>query len=139
MDNDNYILKLGEVLNGGYTLQINDFILRIIGGYEPAWENVYDTDNSFTDWQGNTKKIFMGERFSIKIATGQLDIEDYNALVEALRKDTIYLSCPDFEGECYCDNIPSSLEQANFLNTRYKTNVTLTAKELIKPDSGGGL
>ena len=136
---DNYVLKPGEVLNGGYTLQINDFTLRLIGGYEPAWENVYDTENSFTDWQGNTQKILKGMLFSIKITTGQLDVEDYKALVEALKKDTINLSCPDFEGECYCDNIPSSLEQANFLNTRYKTNVTLTAKKLIKPDSGGGL
>lgn len=139
MENNNYVLKPGEVLNGGYTVQINDFTLRIIGGYEPAWENVYDTDNSFTDWQGNTQKILMGKRFSLKIATGQLDTEDYKALVEELKKDTVNLSCPDFEGECYCDNIPSSLEQANFLGVRYKTNVTLTAKSIIAPDSGGGL
>lgn len=136
---DNYSLKPWEVLNGGYTVQINDFKLRNIGGYEPAWENVYDTENSFTDWQGNAQKILMGKQFSIKISTGRLDTEDYNALVSELKKETITLSCPDFEGECYCENIPSSLEQANFLGTRYKTNFTLTAKEIIKPDSGGGL
>lgn len=133
---DNYALKAGEVYNGGYTVQINDFTLRNIGGYEPAWENIYDTENSFTDFLGNNKKILMGQRFSIKISTGQLDKEDYNALVEALKQETITLSCPDFEGECYCENIPSSLEQANFLGTRYKTNFTLIAKDLVLNGDG---
>lgn len=136
---EDYTLKPGEVYNGGYTVQINGFTLRIIGGYEPAWENVYDTENSFTDWQGDTQKTLMGMRFSLKISTGQLDTEDYNTLVDELKKETITLSCPDYDGECYCDNIPSSLTQANYHGTRYKTNVTLTAKKLIVPDSGGGL
>lgn len=133
---DNYVLKPGEVYNGGYTVQINDFTLRCIGEYEPEWENVYDTENSFVDLYGNTKKILMGKRFSIKISTGQLDTEDYKALVSALKAEIITLSCPDFEGECYCENIPSSLKQANHLGTRYKTNVTLIAKDLVLNGDG---
>lgn len=135
---DNYVLKPGEALNGGYTVQINDFTLGIIGGYEPIWENVYDTENSFTNWQGNTKKILKGKQFSLKLSTGSLSTEDYKALVQELKKNTINLSCPDFEGECYCENIPSSLTQANFLGTRYKTNVTLISKDLLL-STGDGL
>lgn len=36
MENDNYVLKPGEVLNGGYTVEIGSFTLRNIGGYEPS-------------------------------------------------------------------------------------------------------
>lgn len=139
MENDNYVLKPGEVLNGGYTVEIGSFTLRNIGGYEPSWENVYDTENSFTDWLGNTQKILKGKQFSLKISTGGLDTEDYNALVEALKAETIAVSCPDFEGDCYCDNIPASLAKANFTGVRYKANFTLIAKELDLSGSGGGL
>lgn len=134
---DNYALKPGEVLNGGYTVQIGNFTLRIIGGYEPAWENVYDTENSFADWQGNTKKFLLGRQFSLKLSTGPLTPDDCRALAAELKKSTIAVVCPDFIGDCYCDNIPASLVQANFLATWYKVSFTLTAKDIEL--SGGGL
>ena len=134
---DKYELKSGEVLNGGYTVQIGDFSLVNIGGYEPVWEKVYDTENSFTDWQGNTQKFLRGLQFSLKISTGALDADDFNALVEELNKEKIMVSCPDFEGECRCENAPGSLAKANFTGVRYKANFTLIAESLIV--SGGGL
>lgn len=136
---DNYVLKAGEVYNGGYTVEIGGFSLRIIGAYEPNWENVYSSNSVFKDWQGNEHKNLQGKKFSLKITTGGLVPEDYNALAEELKKETFNVSCPDFNGTCYCENIPASLTQANYLGTRYKVSFTLIAKELIKPDSGDGL
>ena len=49
-----YALKSGEVLNGGYTVTIGDYTLRLIGGYEARWTNEYDTENQFTDYKGDT-------------------------------------------------------------------------------------
>lgn len=136
---DNYVLKAGEVLNGGYTVTIGDFILRIIGAYEPSWDNVYSGNSSFTDWKGNEHKKLQGKKFSLKISTGRLVPEDFNKLVEELKKEDIPVSCPDFDGICYCENIPASLAQANFNGTRYKISFTLIAKELEAAGSGGGL
>ena len=124
-----YVLKKGEVLNGGYSVEIGSYTLRNIGGYAPSWNNVYD-ENSFTDWHGNTQKFLKGRQFSLKITTGPLDWEDYNSLVTALKNKSIEVSCPDFNGKCYCDNIPADLTQANFLSTRYKINFTLIAENI---------
>lgn len=126
---DDYILKKGEVLNGGYSVEIGSYTLRNIGGYAPNWSNVYD-ENSFTDWRGNTQKFLKGRQFSLKISTGALDWEDYTALVTELKNKSIAVNCPDFEGNCYCDDIPADLTQANFLSTRYKINFTLIAENI---------
>lgn len=133
---DNYELKPGEVLNGGYTVNIGDFTLRIIGGYEPNWDNVYSNESMFRDYQGNERKKLQGKKFSLKITTGGLVPEDYNALVEELKKEYFYVFCPDYDGLCYCENIPASLTQANFRGTRYKVSFTLIAKDIIKPADG---
>ncbi|MDE5740838.1 MAG: hypothetical protein K2H90_00145, partial [Oscillospiraceae bacterium] len=69
---DNYVLKPGEVLNGGYTVYIGNFTLCILGGYEPSWDNVYSDNSTFKDWQGNERKKLQGKKFSLKITTGGL-------------------------------------------------------------------
>lgn len=132
-----YVLKPGEVLNGGYTVTINGYYLRIIGGYEPHWSNVYSGNSIFTDYQGNQRKKLQGKKFSLKISTGGLIPEDFNALVNALKSETFFVSCPDFHGVCYCEDIAGSLAQANFNGTRYKITFTLIAKDLA--DNGDGL
>ena len=134
---EGYSLKKGEVYNGGYTVEIGNFSLRNIGNYEPVWEKVYDDENGFTDWTGNAKKFLLGRRFSLKITTGPLSFEDYNDLVSELNKSSFPVSCPDFEGECYCENVPANLTQANNLGKRYKVNITLIAQNIVP--SGGGL
>ncbi len=129
-------LKKGEVYNGGYKIQIGNFTLRNIGGYEPSWETVYDPDGSFTDWKGNTQKFPLGKQFSLKISTGRLIPEDFNALVAELRKSSFMVKCPDFEGQCYCENVPASLSQANTLGVRYKINFTAIAKDILPQGDG---
>lgn len=136
---DEYTLKKGEVLNGGYSVTIGGYTLRLIGGYSPTWTNEYDTENQFTDYNGNPVRILKGRRFSLEISTGRLSVEDKNALLEELKKATIAVSCPDFTGNCYTDAVPAKLEQANFLGTRYSTSITLTACELDKSGLGDGL
>ncbi len=133
---EDYVLKPGEVLNGGYTVYIGNFILRIIGGYEITWENVY-SQNSFTDYKGNEHKKLLGKRFSLKLSTGALVPEDSNALIDELKKESFMVNCPDFNGLCYCDSIPAVLKQANFNGTRYKISCTLIAKELINLNGDG--
>ena len=133
---DGYVLRDNEKLNGGYTIQIGGFTLRILGGYSPSWENVYDTENSFQNFDGSEEKILMGIRFSLKIEIERIVPEDFNALVAELKKPTIALECPDFEGDCYCDNIPGDLKQANFNGVRYGLGFTLTAKKLITDGDG---
>ena len=130
-----YILKSGEVLNGGYSVEIGGYTLHNIGGYSPAWDNVYD-ENSFTDWKGNAHTFLKGRQFSLKISTGPLGWEDYSALTAELKKKTVAVRCPDFEGDCYCDNIPADLKQANFLSTRYKITFTLIASAIELFGSG---
>lgn len=134
-----YALKSREVLNGGYTVTIGDYTLRLIGGYEARWTNEYDTENQFTDYKGDTVRILKGRRFSLDISTGRLSAEDMAALTEALKSETIALSCPDFTGNCYTDDIPAKLEQANFLGVRYSSGIKLTACELDKMGIGDGL
>ena len=125
-----YELKGGEVYNGGYTVTIGDYELRNIGAYAPGWSNVYDNQNSYIDLNGNNVKALIGKQFTLSIKTGRLSVEDYNALVFNLKKNEIYLKCPEFEGICICDDIPANLEQANTLNTRYSASFKLTAKSL---------
>lgn len=133
-----YQLKSNEKLNGGYTLQIGDFTLRILGGYAPSWEKVYDTENSFTNYDGSEYKVLKGIRFSLKIDIGHIPTEYFSELAEELKKSSVMLKCPDFEGECRCDNIPAELKQASFLGVRYGISFTLTAKNLISDQGGGG-
>lgn len=129
-------LKSGEIFNGGYKITIGDFELRNIGGYTPSWSNVYDNQNSYIDHNGNNVKALIGKQFTLSVKTGRLSVEDYNALVSNLKKEEIYLKCPEFEGICICDDIPANLEQANTLNTRYSANFKLAAKSL---DAAGSL
>lgn len=133
---DDYVLRDNESLNGGYTLQIGSFTLRILGGYSPSWENVYDTENSFQNFDGSEEKVLLGIRFSIKIDIKRMLPDDFNALVTELKKHTIALECPDFEGDCYCDNIPGDLKQANYNGVRYGVSFTLIAKNLITDGDG---
>lgn len=133
---DDYVLRDNESLNGGYTLQIGSFTLRILGGYSPSWENVYDTENSFQNFDGSEEKVLLGIRFSIKIDIKRMLPDDFKALAAELKKPTIALECPDFEGDCYCDNIPGDLKQANFNGVRYGVSFTLIAKNLITDGDG---
>lgn len=132
-----YVLRKGEILNGGYSVEIGGFTLRNIGVYEPRWTKEYDTENSFTDFKGNQIKPLRGIRKSLRLRTGSITSDDAEALRTALLNDTIAVKCPDFECECLCEDVPSELKQANFLGTRYGIEFTLTAKELDAP--GGGL
>ena len=136
---DDYTLKSGEVLNGGYSVTIGDYTLRLIGGYRINWTNEYDTQNQFTDYKGDPVRILRGRRFSLELSTGRLSAEDCKALISALKSETIAVICPDFSGNCYSDTIPAKLEQANFLGTRYSSSITLTACELDKTGIGDGL
>lgn len=129
-----YTLKQGEVYNGGYSITIGSFTLRLITSYEPRYSNVYDTANTFTDYQGNTVKPLMGKQFSLSMKTGGMSVADYNSLVTELKKNTITVACPDFSGECICDEIAANLAQANSLNTRYTISFKLTAKSIITTD-----
>jgi len=124
-----------EKTNGGYTVTIGSYSLKHIGEYSPSWVKVYDTQNSFTDYAGNEVKILKGLQFSLKLTTGRLTATDYNTLVTALKDEDITVSCPDFSGECICDDIPGNLVQANSVGTRYKVSFTLTAKEIIPSGS----
>lgn len=136
---DDYELQKGEVLNGGYSVTIGDYTLRLISGYRANWTNEYDTENQFTDYKGDTVRILIGRRFSLEISTGRLSADDMNALISALKSETIAVSCPDFTGNCYSDAVPAKLEQANFLGVRYSSNIKLTACELDKTGIGDGL
>lgn len=134
-----YELQKGEVLNGGYSVTIGDYTLRLIGGYKVNWTNEYDTENQFTDYKGDTVRILRGRRFSLDISTGRLSADDMNALISAMKNETIAVNCPDFTGDCYSDAVPAKLEQANFLGVRYSSNITLIACELDKTGIGDGL
>lgn len=131
-----YVLRENERLNGGYTLQIGNFTLRILDGYSPSWENVYDTENSFQNFDGSEEKFLKGIRFSLKINIDRIMPEDFSALISELKKPVIALECPDFEGNCYCDSIPGDLKQASFYGVRYGVSFTLIAKGLITDGDG---
>ena len=121
--------------NGGYRVTIGSYALEQISEYAPSWAKVYDTQNSFEDHTGQEVKVFKGVKFSLKLTTGQLTLEAYNSLVAELQNEDITVSCPDFSGDCRCDDIPCNLVQANSTSTRYKLSFTLTAKEIIPSGS----
>lgn len=133
-----YELKKGEKLNGGYTVAIGDFTLRIIGGYEVEWKTIYDSENSFRNYDGKEIKPIIGRQFSLKLNTNGLSKADFDLLTAELKKSSFAIDCPDYKGNCYCDNIPGTLKQANFLGVKYGTSITLTAVDVEKI-SGGGL
>lgn len=124
-----------EIINGGYAVNIDGYVLQHIGEYAPSWSKVYDTQNSFTDYAGNEVKILKGLQFTLKLTTGRLTAADYNTLITALKNDEINVSCPEYSGVCRCDDIPGDLVQANHAGARYKVSFTLTAQEIIP--SGG--
>ena len=124
-----------QIVNGGYSVTIGSYTLQHIGGYNPSWQKVYDTQNSFTNYAGNEVKVLKGLQFSLKVTTGRLNATDFNSLITELKKDEISITCPEFSGTCICDDIPGDLVQANSLVSRYKVSFTLTAKEIIP--SGG--
>ncbi len=126
----NYTPKKGEVLNGGYTMDIGSFKLVNIGSYNVNWAKEYDSENSFTDYLGNNQKAVKGVRFSISVTTGRLSKSDYDSLITELNKEQITLSCPDFNGAVICDNADNDLKQANFNGVRYSTSFKLTAKSM---------
>lgn len=126
----NYTPKKGEVLNGGYTMNIGSFMLVNIGSYKVNWAKEYDSENSFTDYLGNSQKAVKGVRFSISVTTGRLSKSDYDSLITELNKKEITLSCPDFEGAVICDSADNDLKQANFNVVRYSTSFKLTAKSM---------
>lgn len=128
---------MSEKLNGGYSLKIGETTINIIGKYSPKWEKVYDNENSFTDYRGNQVKQLKGYRFLLDIETGRLDKNQLEEIISELNKASVAIVCPDFEGECYCDNVPANLEQANFLGARYRISFTLIAKDIVL--IGGGL
>lgn len=130
-----YELKSGEVYNGGYTVTIGDYELRNIGSYAPAWSNVYDSQNSYIDLNGNNVKALIGKQFTLSIKTGRLTKDDCTALIKQLKRSEINVDCPDFSGICICDDVSSNLEQANTLNTRYSVSFKLAAKSLITAGS----
>lgn len=130
------VLKSGEMLNGGYEIRIGNYTLLPLNGYSPSWENVYDTENSFQNFDGSEEKFLKGIRFSLNVTVDRIMPDDFNALVTELKKHTIALECPDFEGDCYCDNIPGDLKQANFNGVRYGVSFTLIAKNLITDGDG---
>ncbi len=132
----NYELQAGEKLNGGYTVVIGDVTVNIIGKYSPKWEKVYDTENSFRNYLGNQIKPLVGYQFSLDIETAQLNKDKLEALISELKKESINVICPDYEGECYCDNVPANLEAANFLGVRYRLPITLISKDIIPIGNG---
>lgn len=125
-----YTPKKGEVLNGGYTMNIGSFILANIGSYKVNWAKEYDSENSFVDYLGNSQKAVKGVRFSISVVTGRLTKSDYDSLITELNKKEITLSCPDYEGTVISDGADNDLKQANFNGVRYSTSFKLTAKSL---------
>ena len=125
-----YTLKKGEIFNGGYEVTLGDYTLRHIGSYAPVWTKVYDSSNSFIDYQGNSVKTLKGNQFSISIKTGRLIKSDMDALITELNKAEITLSCPDYEGVVTCEDVNTNLEQANTLGTRYSVSFKLTAKNI---------
>lgn len=129
-----YDLQRGEALNGGYVVTIGSFTLRSIGAYKVSWAHVYDSANSFQDYKGNEVKPLLGARCSIDITTGKLSAADASALITALRASSVSVVCPDFTGNCRCDNAPAELKQANFLNTRYSLSFTLVAESITPAD-----
>lgn len=133
-----YELKKGEKLNGGYSVKIGDYTLVLIGGYEIEWKTIYDSENSFRSYDGTEHKPIIGRQFSLKLNTNGLSKASFDALVTELKKDSFAVECPDYSGECYCESIPGTLKQANFLGIKYGTSIILIAKEVEKT-SGGGL
>lgn len=133
-----YELKKGEKLNGGYSVKIGDYTLVLIGEYEIEWKNIYDSENSFRSYDGTEYKPMIGRQFSLKLNTNGLSKASFDALVTELKKDSFAIECPDYSGDCYCESIPGTLKQANFLGIKYGTSITLIAKEVEKA-SGGGL
>lgn len=125
-----YTPKKGEVLNGGYTMTIGSFVLANIGSYKVNRAKEYDSENSFTDYLGNSQKAIKGVRFSISVVTGRLTKSDYDSLITELNKAEITLSCPDFSGTVICDGADNDLKQANFNGTRYSASFKLTAKSM---------
>ena len=122
--------------NGGYSLTIGSYTLEQIGEYSPSWAKVYDTQNSFNDHTGQEVKVFKGVKFSLKLTTGQLTVTAYNSLIAELQNEYIAISCPEFSGDCTCDDVSCDLKQANSTGTRYKVSFTLTAKETTIPPGG---
>ena len=133
-----YVLQKGEKLNGGYSVDIGNYTLRLIGGYETEWKTIYDTENSFRSYDGSEVKPIIGRQFSLKLNTNGLTKADFDLLTAELKKGNFEVKCPDYSGWCYCENIPGTLKQANYLGVRYGTSITLIACEIEKV-SGGGL
>lgn len=133
-----YMLKKGEKLNGGYSVKIGSYDLKVLGGYEIEWKTIYDSENAFRNYDGKEIKPIIGRQFTLKINTNGLSKNEFDLLTAELKKDSFAVECPDYKGECYCENIPGTLKQANFLGVKYGTSITLIAKE-IESTSGGGL
>lgn len=131
-----YVLQSGEKLNGGYSVTIGDVAINVIGKYAPKWEKVYDNENSFRSYRGNQVQILQGLQFSLELETGRLTKEKLEALLTELNKESVMVTCPDYEGKCYCNDAPANLEQANFLGVRYRMPFTLIASELIPAGDG---
>lgn len=119
---------MAEIYNGGISLGIGDYTLKVISSYEPKW--VFETEGEFENWDFSTVEIVKGKRFSASVSTGVLPEAEANKLLTVLKKRTFTFKSPEFEGTVRVSDIPKKYNSANVYGVFCSVSFTVAAVSL---------
>lgn len=129
-------LKTGiEIANGGRTVQVGGYVLDNITSYNVTVKNIYDDSFSFTSADGKDFKVFKGTRTSVRIKSGRLTPEKYEALKSTLSVGTASVHCDDLNEKCNISDVSFPLDKDDFYGTFHYAEFTLTQVGVTVPDS----
>lgn len=120
---------------GGISLGLGSYTLRLITAYQPKWTHVYDSSNSFQNWDFSQVNTYKGIQFSAQIQTSALPEEEYKSLIKVLQSRIFDFVSDEYTGQVEITDAPSTLISATAQGKFWTLNFTVTATSV---SSGSG-
>lgn len=122
-----------EVYNGGLSVKLGTYTLKIIGAYDVTWEQV--TDGGFTNWDFTEIDGYQGMRFVVSIST-KIPAAEKDKLMSALFKREFTIDCPDYKGNVKVTSLTQPVAHSNIFGTYYTVGFTAAATALTGGSGG---
>lgn len=116
---------------GGISLGFGAYTLKFIKSYQPKWTHMYDTSNSFENWDFTQVKTYKGKQFSAQITTGLLPESEYKELLKVLQSRIFTFTSEDYTGQVEVSEAPSTLEAALPQGKFWTVNFNIVATSIV--------
>lgn len=125
-----------EIRNGGISVTLGTYTLRRIKSFESSFEPEYDSQNSFTNFDGTVHDAFIGSRYNVNIKAGPFEVSEVSGLMNALKSHTFTMESTDFSGKVRVTKCSQPYHSANFMGKYVFVDFSLAAVGLL---DGGSL